>query len=247
MELNLDLHVHSRASYDGRMGVEEIAAAAKARGLDAVAVCDHDVVYTGPTQVDGIWLIPGAEFSTEHGHLLGLFLETPMVHTTWAETTGAIRRQGGLTVLAHPFQRPRPAEVLEPLVPTLDGVEVWNGRANRKNPQANAQAAAFARQHGLVPTAGSDAHLAQEIGNGILRLTVEEACLESIRGAILAGRGAIAGREGPALCVARSQWTKLRKTHAPLPRYGKWAAFALKCAWQDGKKSSRKGDRAACP
>ena len=165
-----------------------------------------------------------------------------MAYTTWA-----IRRQGGLTVLAHPFQRPRPAESLTPLVPTLDGVEVWNGRANRKNPQANAQGAAFARQHGLVPTAGSDAHLAEEIGNGILRLTVEEVSLESIRRAILAGRGAIAGREGKALCVARSQWTKLQKTRAPLPRYGKWAAFALKCAWQDGKKLSRKGDRAACP
>ena len=27
-------------------GIEEIAALAKARGLDGVAICDHDVVYT---------------------------------------------------------------------------------------------------------------------------------------------------------------------------------------------------------
>lgn len=69
-----------------------------------------------------------------------------------------------MTVLAHPFQKSRPASALLPLVPHLDGVEVWNSRANRKNPQANAQAAAFACQTGLVPTAGSDAHLPQEVG-----------------------------------------------------------------------------------
>ena len=67
MRLTLDLHLHSQASPDGRMTVEEIAAAARARGLHGVAVCDHDVVYTGPTEVDGVLLIPGVEFSTEHG------------------------------------------------------------------------------------------------------------------------------------------------------------------------------------
>ena len=70
MKLILDLHLHSKASFDGRMGIEEIAALAKARGLDGVAICDHDVVYTGPTEVDGVLILPGVEFSTEYGHLL---------------------------------------------------------------------------------------------------------------------------------------------------------------------------------
>ena len=159
MKLILDLHLHSKASFDGRMGIEEIAALAKARGLDGVAICDHDVVYTGPTEVDGVLILPGVEFSTEYGHLLALFLSQEISYTTWEETTEAVHAQGGVTVLAHPFQKSRPASALLPLVPHLDGVEVWNSRANRKNPQANAQAAAFACQTGLVPTAGSDAHL----------------------------------------------------------------------------------------
>lgn len=100
-----------------------------------MAVCDHDVVYTGPTEVDGVLLIPGVEFSTEHGHLLGLFVRQPMVYTTWEETTQAVRRLGGLTVLAHPFQHRKEEGKLVPLVPYLDGMETWNGRANRKNPQ----------------------------------------------------------------------------------------------------------------
>ena len=49
MKLTLDLHVHSDASFDGRMSVRQIALLAKARGIDGVAICDHDVVYTGPT------------------------------------------------------------------------------------------------------------------------------------------------------------------------------------------------------
>ena len=45
-------------------------------------------------EVDGVLLIPGVEFSTEHGHLLGLFVRQPMVYTTWEETTQAVRRLG---------------------------------------------------------------------------------------------------------------------------------------------------------
>lgn len=94
MKLTLDLHVHSDASFDGRMSVRQIALLAKARGIDGVAICDHDVVYTGPTEVEGVLIIPGAEFSTEHGHLLGLFLTAPIQHTTWKETVQAIHDQG---------------------------------------------------------------------------------------------------------------------------------------------------------
>ena len=42
MELRLDLHIHSERSPDGRMSLPQIAAAARARGLQGVAICDHD-------------------------------------------------------------------------------------------------------------------------------------------------------------------------------------------------------------
>ena len=59
---------------------------------------------------------------------------------------------------------------------------------------------------------------------------------------ILDGKGWITGEEGPSLCVARSQYTKLKKTHAPPLRYGRWVAFALKCAWEDLRRTRRKGE-----
>lgn len=233
MKMTLDLHIHSHRSPDGRMRLEEIAAAARQRGLDAVAICDHDLAYSGPPEVDGVLMIPGVEVSTDQGHLLGLFVEGVDGTRDFVRSAQAIHQAGGLTVLAHPFQRHREEGALLPLVPQLDGVEVWNSRASRKDPQANAKAAAFAQKTGLPPFAGSDAHLPQEIGNGRILVETEARTLPAIRAALLEGKGQASGQDSPALCVARSQWTKLRKTNASPLRCGKWALFALKCALED--------------
>lgn len=45
MELRLDLHVHSAQSIDGQMSLGEIIDAARSRGLDGVAVCEHDRLF----------------------------------------------------------------------------------------------------------------------------------------------------------------------------------------------------------
>lgn len=42
MTIRLDLHVHSQRSADGCMSISEIVAQARKRGLQGVAVCDHD-------------------------------------------------------------------------------------------------------------------------------------------------------------------------------------------------------------
>ncbi len=233
MKLSLDLHVHSNRSPDGRMGVEEITKIARERGLDAVAICDHDLPYTGPAQCNGVLLIPGVEVSTTQGHLLGLFVEHVSGSRDLPASAAEIREKGGLAVLAHPFQHRREVEPILPLVPSLDGVEVWNSRANRKNPRANQMAADFAQAQGLPPFAGSDAHLPQEIGNGRILVEAQACTLPALRGALLEGKGQVSGRDGRALWVARSQYTKLKKTNGSLARYGKWAAFAVRCAWRD--------------
>lgn len=239
MTVTLDLHIHSEASPDGRMTLSEIARAAKAAGLDGVAVCDHDVVLTHAPEDADVLIIPGAEFSTEHGHLLGLFLSAPIPKLPFRETVAAIHAQGGLAVLAHPFERSRDAERLTPLVPLLDGLEIFNGRADRKIRDANARAQAFAAQYGLRPFAGSDAHLKREIGNGRLTLEVEARTLPAVKAALLAGGGSITGRRGASLDVARSQHTKLKKSGAPLRRYLKWFLFAAKCAAEDLYRGER--------
>lgn len=233
MELKLDLHIHSAHSPDGCMTLEEIVSRCRALGLHGAAVCDHDRVLAEDAAFDDFLLIPGVEVSTEQGHLLGLFVTAPIETRAFRQAAEAIHAQGGLAVLAHPFEHIRDPERLTPLVPLLDGVEVWNSRAERKNPRANQQALTFAAQHGLPYFAGSDAHVPQEIGNAVLSVQVEEVTLPAVKAALLAGNVHITGRRSPARYVAASQLTKRKKTGARPAGYIKWALFALKCCVQD--------------
>jgi len=233
MRLRLDLHTHSAASPDGRMSIDELVRAARAAGLDGVAVTDHDAVLTDPPAYDDFLVIPGCEFSTEYGHLLGLFLREPIGRLSFAQTAEAIRAQGGLAVLAHPFERTRDAARFVALAPLLDGVEVWNGRAERKIRDANALALQFAADTGLRQFAGSDAHLPRELGNGVVTLEVSEPTPDGVRAALLHADVEISGRRGAAFSVARSQFTRLNKLRARPAAYAKWLLFAGKCAAED--------------
>ena len=80
---NVDLHIHTTAS-DGIMSPSEIVRYAKTKGLQAIAITDHDTI-------DGVEeglleggkidfeVIPGIEVSAEHSpgsmHILGYFLD----------------------------------------------------------------------------------------------------------------------------------------------------------------------------
>lgn len=239
MELKIDLHIHSERSPDGSMTLAEIAERARAAGLNGVAVCDHDRVLEEVPGFPDLLLIPGVEVSTEYGHLLGLFVREPIGTRKFAEAVERIHSQGGLAVLAHPFEHSRDAGRIAPIVPLLDGVEVWNSRAERKIADANSLAETFARTHGLRRFAGSDAHVPQEIGHGVTVIQAEACTLEAVKAALLRGETRIRGCRSRAWHTARSQLTKRKKTKAGPAAYAKWAAFALKCCAQD---LIRKGD-----
>ena len=74
----VDLHVHTAASPDGRSSLADLAAAAKRAGLDAMAICDHDLCTPVPEALEGVLLIPACEVSTRAGHITGLFLDRPL-------------------------------------------------------------------------------------------------------------------------------------------------------------------------
>ena len=239
MEVKLDLHIHSEHSPDGRMALDEIVACARARGLQGVAVCDHDRALTETWDAPDFLLIPGIELSTDRGHLLGLFVTEQIEARELDAAIDAVHACGGLAVMAHPFERSSDAQRLDAYLDRLDGIEVWNGRADRKNPQANAMACALAQRAAKPVTAGSDAHLPEEIGNGvvidpvILSDEIATLTLPAVRAALLRGATAVDGRRGKARYVAESQLTKRRRTHAGAAAYVKWALFAAKCCLQD--------------
>ncbi len=231
--IKADLHIHSKYSIDGRMELEEIATLAKARGLDGIAVCDHGDVLKEVPQFDGLLLIPGTEVSTDLGHMLGLFVRERVETRDPFRAAELIHAQGGLAILAHPFEHSRDAERLLALLPHLDGIETYNSRAERKIFDANALAANLAAGSGLASTAGSDAHVPREVGNAVTEIEAEEPTLEGVRAAILAGRTRVSGRRGPSIYAASSQLTKLKKSGAGLKEYIMWPLFAAKCCALD--------------
>ena len=204
MEVKLDLHIHSAHSPDGRMSLDEIVSCARARGLQGVAVCDHDRALTETWDAPDFLLIPGIELSTDQGHLLGLFVTEQIDARELGAAIDAVHACGGLAVMAHPFERSSDAQRLDAYLDRLDGIEVWNGRADRKNPQANAMACALAQRAAKPVTAGSDAHLPEEIGNGVVTLEADALTLPAVRAALLRGATAVDGRRGRARCVAES-------------------------------------------
>lgn len=235
MKIKADLHVHSENSFDGYMDIEDIVYYAKERGLDAVAICDHDKTFTRGGVIDGVTVINGVEFSTEYGHLLGLFINKKIKRADFFGTVKRIHDAGGIAVMAHPFQRKRFIDRLDSIAPYLDGVEVVNSRADRKNARANEQAYEFAKKHSLLMFAGSDAHRPQEVGNSYLEIE----CDGDIKQAILSGKRTAHGKSSKEIYVAQSQLVKLNKRKAHNMSYLKWLAFSVKCILNDIKKERK--------
>ena len=239
MELKLDLHIHSAASPDGRMTLREIADRCRAKGLNGCAVCDHDLVLQEAFSDPDFLLIPGTEVSTQFGHLLGLFVSEEIGTKDFYEAVDRIHAQGGIAVLAHPFEHHSDPARIEPIVPLLDGMEVQNSRAERKISAANTLAASFAVKHHLRRFAGSDAHVPQEVGNSYVTVEAADFTTDAVKAALLENRLTVHGHRSPARYTAMSQLTKRKKTGASPAAYIKWGLFAAKCVAQDLLK---KGD-----
>ena len=90
---------------------------------------------------------------------------------SFGETVAAIREQGGLVYLPHPFDRmhaiPDPATLHRHLA-EIDVFEVYNARLLFE--AYNDEALRFARKYDLTMGAGSDAHVLQGVGTGAVRM-----------------------------------------------------------------------------
>ena len=173
-----DLHMHTSWSHDCSIEVDELLDYAEAEGLGAIAVTDHNVFGGALEAVEkargrDLIVIPGEEVKTDdQGEVIGLFLREEIPRgMTFADTVAAIREQGGVVYLPHPFDRmhaiPFPA-TLHRHLHEIDVLEVYNARLLFEG--YNDEAVRFARKYGLPAGAGSDAHVLQGVGTGALRL-----------------------------------------------------------------------------
>jgi dephospho-CoA kinase len=166
----IDLHTHTSASHDCLSDPEDVVRRARAVGLDRIAVTDHDEIEGAlrAREVDPVLVVVGEEVRTAEGlDLIGLFLETRIPPGgTFREVSAAIREQGGIVYLPHPFDARRGADpaFLEDRADCVDAVEGFNARIH--DPARNERAVAWARARCLPLGAGSDAHTLREIGRG---------------------------------------------------------------------------------
>jgi hypothetical protein len=176
MRAFVDLHCHSRGSFDCLSAPKEIVRAASERGLTHVAITDHDRIDVAlevrALAPAGLTIIIGEEVKTRDGDLICLFLERVIQPGLSAiETIAAAREQGGLVGIPHPFDRMRGSilrdAAMASLAPAVDWVEAHNARVIG---HGNEDAALFAREHGLPGIAVSDAHSIMEVGVGYTAL-----------------------------------------------------------------------------
>lgn len=177
-----DLHMHTSWSHDCSIEVDELLDHAEAEGLGAIAVTDHNVFGGALEAVEKargrpLVVIPGEEVKTDdQGEVIGLFLTEEIPRgMSFAETVAAIREQEGVVYLPHPFDRmhaiPFPA-TLHRHLHEIDVLEVYNARLLFEG--YNDEAVRFARKYGLPAGAGSDAHVLQGVGTGVLRMRAFE-------------------------------------------------------------------------
>jgi predicted metal-dependent phosphoesterase TrpH len=176
-----DLHMHTEHSHDCAVPVGALLDYAEAQGLGAIAVTDHNVFRGAQEAVERarrreLLVIPGEEIKTDAGEVIGLFLEREIPRgMSMGETIAAIREQNGVVYLPHPFDRLHTipdAPTLHRHLAEIDVFEVYNARLLFEG--FNDEALRFARKYNLTMGAGSDAHVLQGVGTGLVRMRAFE-------------------------------------------------------------------------
>ena len=162
-------------SKDSLLAPRALVEACRRKGIDRVVVTDHDNIRGGRAahELDPEHVIVGEEIMTTRGEILASFVtEEIPPRLSPQETIRRLRAQGAFISVSHPFDAWRSGGWDEPdlleIAPLVDAIEIFNSRC--VSPDFNRQALAFARQHNLAGTVGSDAHAAFELGRSVLLL-----------------------------------------------------------------------------
>ena len=188
--------------------VREVLGAARQAGLDVVAITDHNTLVNAIAAQAiaheyGVTVVIGEEISTRQGHLLGLFLKNRVSPgSPLAETIGAVHAQGGIAIVAHPYD-PVSFGVLNPWRGSMseedllrlgfDAIETFNACLPTRRP--NERAVELAGRTTAAIVAGSDAHSAATVGLATTLFTGRSA--EDLRQSILLRQTTARGQRWP--------------------------------------------------
>ena len=190
MNLKIDMHIHSCYSKDGFEQIKDIIAEAKRKGLDGIALTDHNTqegIYEAKKEGDRqeIVVISGIEIKTENGDVLAYGItKTIKKGMSVKKTIDAIHKAGGLAVAAHPYPEPSHRTKMHKFLDLrFDAIETANARSIFMNKKAKK----MAQKLNIAQTGGSDAHSLKEIGNAYTEINAPEKNEKSILDAIRLG------------------------------------------------------------
>jgi len=207
----VDFHVHTCYSGDSLTSLEAVIEACRGRGLDKVAITDHNTIAgaLALSEMAPDLVIVGEEIKTKVGEIIAYFLteEVPK-GLPLEEAIARVRQQGGVVGVPHPLDRLRREALgrthLLSIIEQVDLLEVFNART--VFPADNRRALELAREHGLLATAGSDAHTPGEIGQAYVEMPAFNDRDEFLRSL---AEGQIVGRLTSPLIHLASTWAKL--------------------------------------
>jgi len=165
-----DLHIHTFYSHDAINTFEEIERYALMRGLDCIAITDHERLegaLKAAKEITRVRVIPGIEFYTEYGHLIGLNIyEEPSRKMSFDELIEFIKNQNGVTIMAHPLDTIRnkvDKELVMNALKKVDIIEVANAH-DSKAKLNYIVLSKIAEDLDKGVSAGSDSHIPSTIG-----------------------------------------------------------------------------------
>jgi len=212
MQIKADLHVHTTYSSDSLITSRDLVFYAKKRGLNAVAVTDHNQLegaYKIAKETDFL-IIPGMEVSSSDGHIVALNVQELIPKGFSAvETVERIHQAGGVAIACHPYVYFKGC-LREKVCSSFDAIEVINARAFPfKNSVKKAQDAA--ERFNLSRVAGTDAHYGPQIGYAYTEIEASEPSVEAIVAAIVKGNCQPFGRPVPAIVDLQQQVQRFKR------------------------------------
>ncbi|WP_340817846.1 PHP domain-containing protein [Methanolobus sp. WCC4] len=213
--MKFDLHTHTKYSKKcGALPPKKLVHAAMQRGLNGIAVTDHDTIdgalEAKKYETKDFAVIIGCEITTNEGEITGLFLHHPIMSKEAEDVIDEIHKQGGIAVVPHPFDtyRAKRLKEVDKYCSKIDAIEVFNSRCIDE--KSNLMARQFALENNMPRVGGSDAHNLNEIGLGYTLVPEMEG--RDTKDLILTAINSFStdgnGNRSP---LYNHAWTKLRK------------------------------------
>jgi predicted metal-dependent phosphoesterase TrpH len=172
--IKLDLHIHSQYSEDGTGSPKEIIKILQKRGLQGMAITDHNNVEGGlqaqKFAPKDFIVIPGVEISTNKGHIIALNVK---------ETIEKIIEIGGIPTVPHLFRSMSGIKInmLKEIYQKISAIEVFNSCSDLKT---NLKTMKIAKNFNLGGIGGSDSHIPEYVGYGYTIINSTDFSIDSV-------------------------------------------------------------------